>query len=68
LHVIKAGTEITFDYSTSSTDSMDEWKMACLCGSINCRKEISGYHYLNDGVKKRYEDIGVIPKYLRGST
>jgi hypothetical protein len=46
MHVITAGNEITFDYSTSSTDTLDSWNMKCQCRNPNCRKVISGFQYL----------------------
>ncbi len=36
---IKKGEEITYDYSI---DAVDNWKMKCNCGSVNCRKIIYG--------------------------
>ncbi len=35
---IKAGTEIVMDYSLTEAD--EEWKIACNCRSIYCRKQI----------------------------
>ena len=64
LFLIKAGTEITFDYSTTSTESLDERNMMCCCGSPKCRKIISGYQYLDPLLKKQYESRGMIPMYL----
>lgn len=64
LHVIKAGTELTFDYSTSSTDLLNIWKMNCKCGSYNCRKVISGYQYLSEDLKKDYVARGLVPIFL----
>lgn len=64
LYLIKAGMEITFDYSTTSTDTLDTWKMDCLCGSYKCRKIISGYQYLDDKLKAEYQQKGMIPLFL----
>lgn len=64
LYVIKAGTELTFDYSLSSTDTYDTWKMNCKCGSFNCRKVISGFQYLNDDFKDKYKKLGIVPIFL----
>lgn len=66
LHTITANSEITFDYSTSSNDTLDQWKMNCKCGHFKCRKVISGYQYLDDSIKKYYENLGVVPVYLKG--
>ena len=65
LYDIPADTEITFDYSTSSTDSLDKWKMDCLCGDLNCRKVISGFQYLSPEKVKEYTEKGVVPMFLR---
>lgn len=64
LYLIKSGTEITFDYSTTSTESKDQWKMNCLCKSSKCRKVISGYQYLEPELKQKYESMGIIPLYI----
>ncbi len=61
---VKAGDEVTFDYSTSSNDTKDEWELACVCGTSKCRKKISGYQYLDDATKNYYESRGVVPSYL----
>lgn len=67
LYLIKAGAEITFDYSTTSTDTKDNWLMKCKCGDYNCRKVISGYQYLDTATQKRYEDLDAVPKYVKDS-
>lgn len=61
--LIPAGTEITFDWSTTSNDSLSSWIMQCNCGSFNCRGGISGYSYLPAAVKTRYESLGIVPDY-----
>ena len=65
LYVIPADTELTFDYSTSSTESMDSWKMDCSCGSFNCRKVISGIQHLTEDQRKSLETIGALPAFMR---
>jgi len=65
LYDIPADTEITFDYSTSSTDNLDKWKMDCLCGDPNCRKVISGFQYLSPEKVKEYTEKGIVPMFLR---
>lgn len=64
LYDIKANTQLTFDYSLSSTDSPDEWSMYCKCGSFNCRKVISGFQYLSDELKEHYKKLGIVPMFL----
>lgn len=64
LYVIKKGAELTFDYSTSSTDTHDTWKMNCKCGYIRCRKVISGYQYLSEEMKKEYKTKRMVPLFI----
>jgi len=61
---IAAGTEITYDYSVTSDDSKDDFNMKCNCKEHNCRKFISGFKYLDDDTKKRYQDLNIVPKYI----
>lgn len=64
LHVIQPDTELTFDYSTSSTDDLSSWKMECLCGSHKCRKIISGLKYVDEKIIKEYKEKDMIPTFL----
>jgi SET domain-containing protein len=64
LYVIPVGAELTFDYSTTATDTLDNWKMDCKCGSNKCRKIISGHHYLSDDLKQNYKDKNMFPLYI----
>jgi SET domain-containing protein len=64
LYVIPAGAELTFDYSTTSTDTLDSWKMECKCGAHKCRVLISGHHYLDSALKTHYESQGILPLYI----
>lgn len=64
LYFIREGSELTFDYSTTSTETMEEWSMECFCKSFKCRKIISGYQYLPESLKKEYENKGMIPMYI----
>jgi hypothetical protein len=63
-YVIVANSELTFDYSTNSTDTIDSWQMQCNCGSFNCRKVISGFQYLTDPIKEEYKQKGLIPLFM----
>lgn len=65
LYVIKAGKEITFDYSTSSTDDPSDWQMNCLCGSNICRRIISGFQHLSIDIQEEYKKKNIIPMFLR---
>lgn len=64
LYVIMPDSEITFDYSTSSTDTLEQWKMSCLCDQPNCRKIISGLAYVDDKTKAEYKTKGMIPMFM----
>lgn len=64
LYVIIANTEITFDYSTNSTDAKSDWQIQCTCGSFNCRKVISGFSYLTDEQKEDYKKRGLLPLFM----
>lgn len=64
LYVIPAGAELTFDYSTTSSDTWDTWKMDCKCGSFQCRKVISGYQYLDAITKDLYVKKNIVPLYI----
>lgn len=64
LYDIAPGAEITWDYSTTSTDQLNEWQMSCSCGDYNCRSTISGFSYLTEQQKENYIKLGIVPKYL----
>jgi hypothetical protein len=64
LYDIKPGMEITFDYSTSSNLTKEEWEMECFCQSEMCRQKISGFQYLSDDLKKSYISKKIVPLYL----
>jgi hypothetical protein len=64
LYVIPKNTELTFDYSTTSTDTYDTWKMECKCPAFKCRKIISGFQYLDSQLKEDYIKRGLVPIYI----
>lgn len=64
LYVIPAGIELTFDYSTTSTDTYDTWKMDCKCNSYKCRKVISGFQYLDPALQDNYKKRDMVPIYI----
>lgn len=67
LYDIPANSEITFDYSTNSTDTLDKWQMNCQCGKFNCRKIISGLQYVNSSIVEDYKKRGMIPLFITHS-
>lgn len=64
MYVIPTGAELTFDYSTTSTDTLESWKMNCKCGYNKCRGVISGVQYLDSNLKSSYENKGMLPLYI----
>lgn len=64
LYVILPNTELTFDYSTTSTDTPDKWQMNCQCGDFNCRKIISGFQNLDPALQQKMMDKGIVPLYI----
>lgn len=61
---IIAGEEITFDYSTTSTESPDTWSMNCNCSKFDCRKLITGFDSLTPERREYYIKNGMVPKYV----
>lgn len=64
LYLIPADTELTWDYSTTSTDTPEQWSMECKCGSHNCRKMISGFHSLDEKTKADLLKKNMIPMFI----
>jgi SET domain-containing protein len=64
LYKIMAGSELTFDYALTSTDTLDDWQMKCQCDSYNCREIISGHQYMHPDDKEKYKNKGLIPLYI----
>jgi hypothetical protein len=60
---IAAGSEITFDYSTTIGDD-DIWTMQCSCGHRLCRKTIRNFGSLPAALKRRYVSRGLVPGYI----
>jgi hypothetical protein len=63
LQPIKAGEEITYDYSTTMWE--DNWTMACSCGSSNCRKLVTDFPLLPRLVQQRYLRLGIVQRFIR---
>lgn len=64
LYIIPVGSELTFDYSTTCNESPEQWKMNCSCGSYKCRKEISGFQYVNSVIQNQYKEKNILPLYI----
>jgi len=57
--------ELCFDYSLSSSETPNDWSMACKCAQWNCRKIISGFPALSDIEKEKYLKLNVVPNYIK---
>jgi len=65
LYVIQPGTELTYDYSSSSTDTYETWNMKCTCGSYTCRKIISGFYTLPSNLQEEYKKNEIAALFIR---
>jgi len=65
MYVIPSNNELTFDYSTSSTDTPSTWQMQCHCGCFNCRQTISGFHHLDKDIQEEYKRRDIVPSFLK---
>ena len=59
---IDMGEEITFDYSTWMNN--DYWSMTCRCDSINCRKLILDFAYLDTKLQLKYIEMNIVPVFV----
>ena len=65
LHAIKdirAGEEITWDYSTYGEEQ--GWEMKCECGSSKCRKMVRSFHLLPASVQREYIKKGIVAPFI----
>lgn len=60
LRDIRAGEELTFDYSISE---YSDWEMPCSCGSKNCRRTIKSVDELPKDFFSKY--FPLIPNYFQ---
>lgn len=61
---IAPGDELTYDYSTTSTEATDTWLMNCNCSLFGCRKIITGAKSIPEEQRKRYLDAKMFPDYV----
>ena len=61
LRDIQSGEEIYFDYSTTMDE--DDFEMDCHCGTPSCRKRVRDFKHLPAELKRKYSELGVVPKY-----
>ena len=57
---IEPGEEITFDYAMTEVSMK---RMPCRCGSIGCRREISGNDWMDPVLQERYR--GYFSTYIQ---
>lgn len=58
LKPVEAGSEVTFDYSTSMAE--DGWEMDCACGSAICRGRVRDFKHLPPVRRDFYIARGVV--------
>lgn len=62
---IKAGEELTIDYSLTSNENIDSWSMNCNCSRFQCRRIISGANTIPEDKLEKLIAAGMIPKYIK---
>ena len=65
---IKRGEEVTFDYSTTMFEEMDEEPLPCKCRSTNCRRIIGDFKTVPKIIQRRYWNLGIAPSYVFGKS
>lgn len=63
LRAIRAGAEVTHDYSTC-LGADDVWTMRCNCGERGCRGRVRRFDRLPPAVLRRYIRLGAIPSFI----
>lgn len=63
LFEIKAGSEVTIDYSTILGPD-DSWIMKCNCGDSNYRRIIKKFTSLDKKLLLHYKNLKIIPQFL----
>jgi len=63
---IKAGDELTYDYSTTVSKNVptEVWSMNCICGSKNCRHVIGNVLTIPSNQLERYRKIDALQDYI----
>ena len=61
---IKIGDELAYDYSLTSTETIDTFYMPCSCSKFGCRKVITGFHSIPKDKQTKYIDLDAVPKYV----
>ena len=66
LQRIKAGEEITYDYSTTMLEN--HWTMPCHCGTEACRKLIEDFPKLPQKIQNNYLELGIVQDFIVRNT
>jgi len=69
---VKAGEEITYDYSTTEWTNDELWKInwtqlwafKCKCHSSKCRKKITSFPRLPEKIKEKYYAERLLPGFI----
>jgi len=62
LRDLKKGEELFWDYSTSMLER--HWTMPCACGSPHCRKLITDFDLLPEGLQHLYLEKGMVLPFI----
>ena len=62
---IKAGDEITYDYSTVVGRLETIFSMECACGTERCRKIIGNIDTIPQAQLEEYKTLNALPAYIR---
>jgi len=65
LRNIKAGEEITYDYSLTVAPTVWRMKSRCKCGSVNCRKVVSDILSIPPKRLEEYKKIANLQRYIK---
>lgn len=60
---IRAGEELTWDYSTSMLER--HWQLSCTCGSPNCRNLITDFDRLPINIQQQYIDMNIVLPFIK---
>jgi hypothetical protein len=64
IRTIEDGEEVTFDYSLTSLEPPDQWRLDCRCGSAGCRRVVTGFLWLPRSEQERLVQAGLVPPYV----
>jgi hypothetical protein len=65
LRDIQPGEELSWDYSTTLSDT--EFYLNCACGTQACRGVVGDFRFLEPELQERYRQLDIVAPYLRDS-